>query len=227
MFVFQAAKLLRSRGFSLTTFFNSGSFFFCGFLHTRCLFGSFRLSGSCSFCGLCGNGSRCSFLLSFRSRFDGREFSEARVIDGLFRLHPSSECRFRFTGEFSDFRSHFVVLFTHPRFELLLSFRFGEGAFFYAVEEVIVVHDALVLHQSTRGVRHFSAHLQPMQRTVVIEVDGRRIRVRVVRADFFDETAVARSAGVCGYDVVEGLALFTVALKAEASCHVRNVLEGS
>jgi len=90
-----------------------------------------------------------------------------------------------------------------------------------------VVDDSLVLHQSTGGVRHFSSHLQPVQRTVVVELDRGGIRIRVVRADFFDETTVAWSAGVCGYDVVKGLALLTVALKAEASCHVRNVLKGS
>ena len=59
------------------------------------------------------------------------------------------------------------------------------------------------------------------------DVYGRWIRVRVVGADLFDETAIALGAGVGGYDVVEGLAFLTVTLESEACCHLKNVLKGS
>ncbi len=58
------------------------------------------------------------------------------------------------------------------------------------------------------------------------DINRSRVCVGIVSADFFDETSVARSASIGGYDVVECFSFLTVSLKAEACCHERNFLKG-
>ena len=130
-------------------------------------------------------------------------------------------------GQRIDLRLNLGVLVGHPLFEALLCLFFGERALLHTVQEVVVVDDAFVLHQRANGVGHLRTDLQPVQCTVVLDFDGRRVRVRVVGADLFDESAITWSASVSCYYVVEWFAFFTVALESQSSCHERNVLEGS
>ena len=130
-------------------------------------------------------------------------------------------------GQSVDLRLDLSTLFSHPLLKTLLRFFFGERAFLDSVQQVVVVDDAFVLHQSTYGVRHFRTDLQPVQRTVVVDFDGSGVGVGVVGADLFDESAITWSASVSCYYVVEWFAFFTVALESQSCCHERNVLEGS
>jgi hypothetical protein len=74
---------------------------------------------------------------------------------------------------------------------------------------------------------HFSTNLQPVEGAIVHDVNRGGVGVGVVCTDFFDESTIALSAGIGGYNVEEGLAFLTVTLEAEACCHLKNVLEGS
>ena len=74
---------------------------------------------------------------------------------------------------------------------------------------------------------HLSSNLDPVQSTVVNDLNGSRVRVGVVGAHLFNETAVTLCACIGGDNVVEGSSFLTVTLEAESCCHVKNVLEGS
>lgn len=87
-----------------------------------------------------------------------------------------------------------------------------------------MVNDAFVFQQSADGIGHLRSDLQPVQRTVVLDFDGRGVRVGIVGADFFNESAITWSTSVSCYDVIEWFAFFTVALESQSSCHERNVL---
>ena len=126
-----------------------------------------------------------------------------------------------------DLRLNLGVLVGHPLFEALLCFFLRERALFHTVQEVVVVHDAFVLHQRANGIGHLRTDLQPVQCPVVLDFDGRRVGVGAVGADLFNESAITWSASVSCYYVVEWFAFFTVALESQSSCHERNVLEGS
>ena len=229
-----------SRCFFSRCFFSSWCLFSRCFLSSRCLFSS-SLSSRCFLSS--GLSSRC-FFAGFSSGFGGGFSSSSgfrfssSVLCSLVRSFTSrvhflfslEACSLLFVAgacQRIDLRLNLGVLVSHPLFEALLCFFFGECAFLHTVQEVVVVDDAFVLHQRANGIGHLRTDLQPVQRTVVLDFDGCRVGVGVVGADLFDESAITWSASVSCYYVVEWFAFFTVALESQSSCHERNVLEGS
>ncbi len=121
----------------------------------------------------------------------------------------------------------FPFLFTQPLFELGLGLLLSEGSLLDTVQQVVVVDHAFVLHDGTSSMAHLSTDLKPIEGTVMHDVDRGGIGIGVVGADFLDKTTVAFCAGICSYNMEEGLPFLTVTLEAEACCHLKNVLEGS
>ena len=155
------------------------------------------------------------------------DFLGTGLIDGLLSSQHLIAGFLSGGSHFAGLLVHLAFLLVQPSLKFLVGFLFSEGAFFHSIEKVIVVHDPLELEDGAGRVAHLGTDLQPVEGAVVHHVDGGRVGVGVVRADFLDEAAVALGAGVGSDNVVEGLAFLAVALEAEACGHVKNVLEGS
>ena len=151
----------------------------------------------------------------------------AGIVDLLFVGEGLNAGFFSSSRKFAGLLGHLALFVAQPLFELGLGLLFGKGAFFDAVQEVVVVDHTLVLEDRTGRVAHLCTDLQPIEGAVVHDVNRCRVRVGIVGTDFLDKPTVALGAGIGCYNVVEGLAFLTVTLEAEACCHLKNVLEGS
>ena len=97
---------------------------------------------------------------------------------------------------------------------------FVESSFGNASEEVLLVHHTLVGEDGAAGVRGLCTLLEPFQGFVEIQVDGSRIRVRIVGTNLFDELAIAWRPAVCDNDMIKGVAFLTVARKSDFYRHL-------
>ena len=134
---------------------------------------------------------------------------------------------FRSSGELGGLLGNLAFLVAQPLLEFLLGLFFREGTFLHTIEQVIVVHNPFVFEDGAGRITHFSTNLQPVKGAVMHHIDGGGVGIRIVGAELLDEAAIALGAGVCGDNVVEGLAFLTVTLESEACGHLKNVLKGS
>src|SRR6185503_18429714 len=79
--------------------------------------------------------------------------------------------------------------------------------------------DALSLEELRHRLGRLRALLEPAAHLLLVEVDERRIRLRVVAAHDFDELAVARRARIGRDDAVDRVLLRTDARQPELHCH--------
>ena len=140
------------------------------------------------------------------------------------RLGAGFVCR---SSKLIGCQGHFAFFLTQPLLKLGLGLFLGEGSFFDAVQQVVVVHHTFVLQDGAGSVGHFCTNLQPIEGAIVHDVNRGGVGVGVIGTDFLDKTTVALCAGVGSYKMEEGLPFLTVTLEAEACCHLKNVLEGS
>ena len=80
-------------------------------------------------------------------------------------------------------------------------------------------HNALVREDVANGVGGLCAAFYPVEGTIEVEVDSCRVGVGVVSAELFGELTVAGGANVSNYDAVESIALATMTLQTNTSCH--------
>lgn len=180
--------------------------------------GSFPFGRSLRFLGLCG-GSGCCFspfgLDSLRLLFVGFFLRCEACLFGLLL----------FAGQLLRLGGYLGGLLAHPFFELGIGCGFVESSFGNASEEVLLVHHTLVGEDGAAGVRGLCTLLEPFQGFVEIQVDGSRIRVRIVGTNLFDELAIAWRPAVCDNDMIKGVAFLTVARKSDFTGICLNVLD--
>ena len=99
-----------------------------------------------------------------------------------------------------------------PCIELLVCLLLGEGSLGDSALEVLPQKDSLIRKDTTYNERRLCTDIKPCKSPVCFQDDGCRVCVRVVRADLLDETAIARCASVCHYNVEECEILLSVAL---------------
>src|ERR1700750_2436602 len=79
--------------------------------------------------------------------------------------------------------------------------------------------DALGPQQGGHGLRRLGAVLEPVARALLVDVDRRGLRLRVVLADRLDRAPVARRAFVGDDDAPDRILLRTHASKSDSDCH--------
>src|SRR5205823_6719438 len=79
--------------------------------------------------------------------------------------------------------------------------------------------DAGGIEQNRHRLRRQRALLEPAAHLLLVEVDERRVRLRVVATDYLDELAVARRARIGGDDAVDRVLLRPDPRQPELHCH--------
>src|SRR6516165_12790194 len=88
-----------------------------------------------------------------------------------------------------------------------------------ATNSAKVLLDALRLEELRHRLGRLGAFGEPAAHLLLVEVDERRIRLRVVAADDLDELAVARRARIGGDDAVDRVLLRADPRQPELYCH--------
>ena len=122
-------------------------------------------------------------------------------------------------SDFTSFSGNLSVFLVHPLVELGLSGSLVESAFCYTTQEVFFVEHAFVRKDCATSIGGLCAFLQPVECPIGIQLDCSRIGIRVVSTKFFDELTIAWRPAICGNDVVEGVAFFTVACQTNFYRH--------
>ncbi|EJW90422.1 membrane protein [gut metagenome] len=112
-----------------------------------------------------------------------------------------------------------VFLFLLPSFKLSLSSSFVECAALYTAVEVMHHHNAFARKDVAHGVSQLSTRFNPIKCAFKIQIYCGRIGVRVVRTNLFSKLTITWCSYVCDHDAVEGVALTTVTLQSNFSCH--------
>src|SRR5207302_2925049 len=89
-----------------------------------------------------------------------------------------------------------------------------------ATNSATALLDSLRLEELRHRLRRQRALLEPAAHLLFVEVDERRLRLRVVAADDLDELAVARRARIGGDDAVDRVLLRADPRQSQFHCHL-------